>query len=210
MILENKYWMAVFLFGLLLLVGCSPAAPDIPTQLPTVESQSIPTKTVQLAPEETAPEPAIKTATPTEEIIPKPTATMDVKTDDSNSQAEVLSVDMNGDPGDYSFSVKVSSPDEGCSQYADWWEVVSLDGELVYRRVLHHSHVDEQPFTRSGGPVPIEANTVVLVRVHMNTSGYSSLAMQGSQEQGFESIELGSDFAEKLSEMSPLPGDCGF
>lgn len=177
---------------------------------PTVEMRIEPTSTIQPVPEEALIEPVIMPATPTKEIIPSPTITPEVKADKPISQAEVLSVNLNGEPGNYSFSVTVSSPDEGCSQYADWWEVTSLDGELIYRRVLHHSHVNEQPFTRSGGPVSIEGDAVVLVRVHMNTTGYSDLAMKGSPEQGFEPTELSQGFAEALSKMSPLPGDCGF
>lgn len=45
---------------------------------------------------------------------------------------------------------------------------MSTDGKLLYRRVLLHSHVDEQPFTRSGGPVPIQTDSVVWVRAHMD------------------------------------------
>lgn len=198
------------MFGFLFLAGCSPDALDSEVPSPTVEMRIEPTSTIQPVPEEALIEPVILPATPTKEIIPSPTITPEVKADKPISQAEVLSVNLNGEPGNYSFSVTVSSPDEGCSQYADWWEVTSLDGELIYRRVLHHSHVNEQPFTRSGGPVSIEGDAVVLVRVHMNTTGYSDLAMKGSPEQGFEPTELSQGFAEALSKMSPLPGDCGF
>lgn len=206
MILESKYWIVSCLFGFLLLVGCSSAVPETQQQSPTFEHQFEPTNTVQLVPEEAAVNPTIMPATPARESMPEPTNTPD----DQSTLAEVLSVSVNGEPGDYSFSVRISSPDEGCSQYADWWEVISPDGELIYRRVLLHSHVDEQPFTRSGGPVSINTDEVVIVRAHMNTNGYGSLVMQGSPEQGFELIELSPGFAVGLSEQPPLPGDCGF
>ena len=210
LILKIKYWIASFVFGILFLAGCSPDVPDTQVPSPTVEMKIDPTSTIQPVPDEAVIEPATIPATPTKEIIPSPTFPPEVKADTPISQAEVLSVNLNGEPGNYSFSVTVSSPDEGCSQYADWWEVTSMDRELIYRRVLHHSHVNEQPFTRSGGPVMIEDDAVVLVRVHMNTTGYSDLAMKGSPEQGFEPTELSPGFAEELSKMSPLPGDCGF
>ena len=156
MILRSKYWIASFLFGFLFLAGCSPTVLDTQALPPTVEIKIEPTNTIQLVPEETVIKPTIMPATPTKEIIPASTEIPEVQPESPTSQAEVLSVNPNGEPGNYSFSVTISSPDEGCSQYADWWEVISLDGELVYRRVLHHSHVAEQPFTRSGGPVPIK------------------------------------------------------
>lgn len=206
MILEGRYLIVSCLFGFLLLVGCSSAVPETQQQSSTFEHQFEPTPTVQLLPEEAAMDPTVMPATPTRESMPEPTKTPD----DQSTLAEVMSVSVNGEPGDYSFSVRVSSPDEGCSQYADWWEVISPDGELIYRRVLLHSHVDEQPFTRSGGPVSINTDEVVIVRAHMNTNGYGRLVMQGSPEQGFEPIELSPDFAVGLSEQPPLPGDCGF
>ena len=97
--------------------------------------------------------------------------------------ADVLAVQATGQPGAYEFSVSIRSPDKGCAQYADWWEVVSKDSKLLYRRVLLHSHVDEQPFTRSGGPVPIQPDTVVWVRAHMNNSGYGGIAFMGSDRK---------------------------
>jgi hypothetical protein len=124
--------------------------------------------------------------------------------------ADVLSVEVSGDPQDYNFSVQVSSPDTGCQQYADWWEVVSLGGELLYRRILLHSHAGEQPFTRSGGPVPIQADTQVWVRAHMNTGGYGGQTMKGSPQSGFQAAQPSADFAPNLEDQPPLPEDCAF
>lgn len=124
--------------------------------------------------------------------------------------ADVLSVEVSGDPQAYNFSVQVSSPDTGCQQYADWWEVVSLDGELLYRRILLHSHAGEQPFTRSGGPVPIQADTQVWVRAHMNTGGYGGQAMKGSPQSGFQAGQPPANFASDLKNQPPLPEDCAF
>ena len=78
----------------------------------------------------------------------------------AENKAYVRSVSASGEANAYRFSVEISSPDLGCEQYADWWEVVDEDGELIYRRVLAHSHVSEQPFTRSGGPIDIDADQV--------------------------------------------------
>ena len=99
--------------------------------------------------------------------------------------ADVVAVRTSGSPGAYSFAVTLQSPDTGCDQYADWWEVITPDGELLYRRVLAHSHVDEQPFTRSGGPVDVQSTTRVIVRAHMNDAGYGGVAFSGSEEAGF-------------------------
>ncbi len=53
------------------------------------------------------------------------------------------------------FSVTLEHDDEGWNHYADRWDVVTLDGELLKSRVLYHPHVDEQPFTRSLSGVAI-------------------------------------------------------
>ncbi len=85
--------------------------------------------------------------------------------EESEVVADVQEVSVSGSPGDYTFSVTVSSPDTGCEQYADWWEVVTPEGELVYRRILGHSHTDEQPFTRSGLCVGVGGGRAAAVRV---------------------------------------------
>ena len=124
--------------------------------------------------------------------------------------ADVLSVQVTGQPKDYQFQVRVSSADMGCEQYADWWEVLSEDGQLLYRRVLLHSHVGEQPFTRSGGPVAVDENMLVIVRAHMNTGGYGGTALRGTVSGGFEPVQLESGFAAEVEALPPLPDGCGF
>ncbi len=124
--------------------------------------------------------------------------------------ADVIAVQASGQPGAYQFNVGIRSPDKGCVQYADWWEVVSTDGKLLYRRVLLHSHVDEQPFTRSGGPVPIQPDTLVWVRAHMNTGGYGGMAFKGSVKTGFAKAEPSANFAPALAKQPPLPDGCDF
>jgi hypothetical protein len=124
--------------------------------------------------------------------------------------ADVIAVESSGTPGAYQLTVTIMSPDTGCKQYADWWEVVGEDGRLLYRRVLAHSHASEQPFARAGGPVPIQPDTVVWVRAHMHPGGYGGQAMKGSVRSGFRSENLRADFAATLDKTAPLPDDCAF
>ncbi len=130
---------------------------------------------------------------------------------ETNSNLSVKKVTILGNENNYQFSVTLSSPDTGCEQYADWWEVISEDGStLVYRRVLGHSHVTEQPFTRSGGGVNISATDTVIIRGHMNNTGYSTSAMKGNISEGFILTTLEDDFASTLSTLEPLPTNCAF
>jgi len=126
------------------------------------------------------------------------------------AEADVLGVEVSGDTGAYSFSVTVASPDTGCEQYADWWEVVTLEGELVYRRMSLHSHVTEQPFTRSGGPATIGADDEVVVRAHTNTGGYGGQTLRGSVVEGFEVHRPEARSAAALASSVPLPERCDF
>ena len=126
--------------------------------------------------------------------------------------ANVVSINVSGSENSYTFSITMKSPDKGCSQYANWWEVISTDGRLIYRRILAHSHVSEQPFTRSGGPVNIRDDSVVIVRAHMHPSGYGSgeIAMKGSVKTSFSEYEIAEDFAATLEDQDPLPSGCAF
>lgn len=177
---KTKILIFVGFLGIISLYGCSSETPPIQPSDPLIA------------------EPLDQNPIPTEE------GTLD------SIPADVISVAISGEEGAYQFSVEISSPDEGCDQYADWWEVVDQDGELLYRRILSHSHVNEQPFTRSGGPVKIAPDSVVWVRAHMHPTGYGGAAMKGSAAQGFVDAELGFEFAPELAESPPLPDGCGF
>ncbi len=124
--------------------------------------------------------------------------------------ADVLAVVIEGEPGGYRFTVTVRSPDTGCDSYADWWEVVGAGGDLRYRRILLHSHVDEQPFVRGGSPVEIGPGEIVIVRAHMSTSGYGGSVLRGSVEDGFQVAAPAAGFAVDLATTSPLPDGCAF
>lgn len=124
--------------------------------------------------------------------------------------AHVTQVRASGQGGALQFSVTIRSEETGCEQYANWWEVLSEDGELLYRRILAHSHPSEQPFTRSGGPVPVQADTRVIVRAHMHPGGYGGQAMAGNQATGFSQVELAPNFAAGLAQSQPLPSGCAF
>ena len=106
------------------------------------------------------------------------------------------------------FSVGIKSPDTGCDQYANWWEVITPQGVLLYRRILAHSHITEQPFVRSGGPVAIDETTEVYVRAHMHPTGYGGVAYKGSVGTGFTAFELDAEFASALATTEPLPVSC--
>jgi hypothetical protein len=75
--------------------------------------------------------------------------------------------------GSYRFEVTVAHADEGWDHYADRWDVLGPDGEILATRPLAHPHVEEQPFTRSLSGVSIpEGVSEVTVRAHDNVHGY--------------------------------------
>ncbi len=72
------------------------------------------------------------------------------------------------------FSVTLQHADEGWDHYANQWDVVKLDGQLLKSRVLYHPHVNEQPFTRSlSGVIVPEGMNRVKIRAKDSVHGYS-------------------------------------
>lgn len=135
--------------------------------------------------------------------------------------AHVTAVSISGSPAAYEFNVSIESADIDCSQYSDWWEVLSEDGALLYRRILEHSHTDENgtsdpdapgnTFTRDGGPVPVDAAAIVIVRAHMSNYGYNGRVMRGSAEAGFsDATDLEPSFAAAVENEAPQPTGCLF
>ncbi|MDH7446450.1 hypothetical protein [Aquimarina sp. 2201CG14-23] len=124
--------------------------------------------------------------------------------------ADVINIFVSGEDSNYTFNVEIKSPDLGCDQYADWWEIISEDKTLIHRRILAHSHVNEQPFIRSGGPVNIKKDQVVYIRAHMNNKGYGNKVFMGSVSKGFSAQIIETNFADELETVAPLPNGCAF
>ncbi len=89
-------------------------------------------------------------------------------------QAEIVAVDAVKNGDSYRFDVTLRHADTGWDHYADGWEVMSVDGEVLGKRVLAHPHVNEQPFTRSlpGVKIP-HATRSVFIRAHDSVHGYN-------------------------------------
>jgi hypothetical protein len=91
-----------------------------------------------------------------------------------SGEADVVGVEVKNVGNDsFHFDVTVQHDDTGWDHYADKWEVIAPDGEVVGIRTLHHPHVGEQPFTRSLSGVRIEADVSnVTVRAHDSVHAY--------------------------------------
>ncbi len=146
-------------FAAIVLLACGP----IPAPTPPRSGTSTP-----VAPTS----PTSPTATETPEITPDPAST---------GFADVIFVKaVQAEDGTWTFYVTVRSPDTGWDNYADGWDVVTPDGQVIkvnssdaFTRVLLHPHENEQPFTRSQQGLVIPPGvTKVIVRAHQNPTGY--------------------------------------
>ena len=66
-----------------------------------------------------------------------------------------------------SFDVTIKHDDKNWNHYANGYEILTLDNKKLGKRVLHHPHINEQPFTRSIRDIKIPKNTnKVIIRAH--------------------------------------------
>ena len=89
-------------------------------------------------------------------------------------EADVQAVTFRQSPdGSYRFDVSLQHADTGRDHYADRWEVLTPQGDVIATRTLYHPHVEEQPFTRSlsGVTLPPGVHQVV-IRTHDSVHGY--------------------------------------
>jgi hypothetical protein len=126
--------------------------------------------------------------------------------------ADIIAVAVTGDENDYTFDVTLETSDIDCSHFANWFEVLTDSGELVYRRILAHPHTEAlsgNPFTRGGGSVSITSDQEVIVRAHLNDLGYVGMAMRGTVDSGFENApDITAAFAPDVASESPQPEEC--
>lgn len=75
--------------------------------------------------------------------------------------------------GSWCFDTQVRHNDEGWQHYADAWQVVSQQGDVLGERVLFHPHEKEQPFTRRLCGIQIPNDTTkVTVRAKCNVHSF--------------------------------------
>jgi hypothetical protein len=93
------------------------------------------------------------------------------------NEVDVISVKARALPdGKWRFDVTIEHEDEGWEHYADGWEVVGPEGNLIASRPLRHPHVGEASFTRSktGFSIPAKLKWVT-VRGHDKIHAYGGL-----------------------------------
>jgi hypothetical protein len=131
-------FLTLLTIGFILISGCSSAPDDTIDVLETELSVETP---VELAEDTTSPPDTMETMETQVMVLPlvesgdiqnsSPEVDNEAETEGSATMnvADVISVDVSGNEGAYQFSVGIRSPDTGCDQYADWWEVITGDGE---------------------------------------------------------------------------------
>jgi hypothetical protein len=88
--------------------------------------------------------------------------------------AQVEAVTLTQRAGAWTVSVTISHGDTGWDDYADGWRVETPGGEILGTRVLHHPHVEEQPFTRSLGGLSLPDDvTEIVVRTRTTVTGWA-------------------------------------
>lgn len=133
----------------------SPATPtdDVPTDTPT-DTPTVETETLALPPTD---EPAVVSAG---------------NPDLDYAQVVFVSATQSSD-GTWRFDTTVRHNDQGWDDYADAWQVVDLDGNVLGERILLHPHDTEQPFTRSQSGIAIPDDvTQVIVQAKDNVEGF--------------------------------------
>ena len=86
---------------------------------------------------------------------------------------EILDVTAEKTGMSWRVDVTIRHPDTGWDHYADGWEVRDAAGTRLGERVLHHPHVDEQPFTRSLVNLDLPDGTrEIFIRAHCSVDGW--------------------------------------
>lgn len=83
-------------------------------------------------------------------------------------EADVIAATATQDiRGTWSVSATILHADTGWEHYADRFDVLDDEGNVLGSRTLFHPHVDEQPFTRSLNALAIpDEVTTITVRAH--------------------------------------------
>lgn len=90
-----------------------------------------------------------------------------------STQADVIEVNVkNQGKNQYRFDVTLQHKDTGWDHFANRWEILDTQGNILATRTLHHPHVNEQPFTRSLSITLPEHIKTVVIRGHDSEHNY--------------------------------------
>ena len=93
-------------------------------------------------------------------------------------EADIIAVKVEALGNDkYRFDVTVEHEDDGWDHYANAWQVLGPDGEVLGTRKLAHPHVEEMPFTRSKVITVPQGVTEVTVRARDLVHGFGGKEM---------------------------------
>ena len=82
-------------------------------------------------------------------------------------ETDVVDVKIERSSGNkYRINATLKHADTGWDHYANAWDVLDENGKVLGTRVLHHPHVDEQPFTRSLSLIIPASVNAVTIRAH--------------------------------------------
>ncbi len=107
-------------------------------------------------------------------IITTGFAALSISTIAVAGEADVIKVKIEKkEEGIFYIETTVQHSDEGWNHYADKWDVLDEKETVLATRVLHHPHVNEQPFTRGLSDVKIpDGVATISVRAHDSVHGY--------------------------------------
>ncbi len=95
-------------------------------------------------------------------------------------EVSILAADFRHTGGNtWNINITLQHEDTGWDHYANRWRVVDAKGNLLGDRVLHHPHVDEQPFTRGLSQVTLpDGITTVYIEAQDKIHGWSPIRLE--------------------------------
>ena len=177
-----RYITLIALILLVTLTACGSIATSEPPAEPNEPPPPSPTDVPAVTPAEVEP-PATPTAVPTEtptieteaQALPpteEPAAVPEGNPDLAYAQVVFVTATQSGD-GTWRFDTTVRHNDQGWDNYADAWQVIDVEGNVLGERILLHPHDNEQPFTRSQSGIVIpDGVTQVIVQAKDNVEGF--------------------------------------
>ena len=208
---RQPFWSVILLASLFVISGCGPVSGPTANPTATAPPSALPPTVPAASP---SPVPVEDTATALPSPLP-PTEPSPVATEqtpgtptplpaaEGRGNADVLYVRaVQASDSTWTFRVTVQHPDTGWEDYADGWDVLTPDGEVLkpdadspFTRLLLHPHVGEQPFERSQSGIVIPPGvTLVRVRAHDLVDGYGGreiLVDLTIQKREYNEVEAG-------------------